>query len=537
MRKPSMGKLFDFVKEREILFGCCAALAGSLVVAFFSLDRTFFTFSTETDYIARNLREAQRFWNGEAMLLQFHPPFYSIVLAFVQTVFRNWFATGLVVSWISSTVVLITSFLFFYHLAGRSAAWGSLAGLATSRLFLTYSSFATQDMFFLAIYSSCFLLAITAMRKESRPLWALTGVAVGCALLTRANGLTLLLLLVFPWFQQRDLQGRLKDFGCILVAFIIVLGAWGVTAKLTHSPFGPRLGHVNLAMRYFPTEGDPYTVEARQQLMAKFHGYKDVILHDPLFIAKTYVKDFLQYLKRNFMSTELLAFPLILFALPGIFLLFFVPHGFFVVLFLIATASQICLLALKEYEARFYLFLIPVLAAGAGVCLQHLWTAIPRGWKRYTALLLFLPFLVPGMRDTQTETYRNLHAQDAELGEVIPAARNLIDPNGVLVCRKEHIPFYLGVRHEKLPDFKNFKDFHSWVAKISDTRPIYVYFGSDEKRSRPQLADLAFEEKAPGWLESISRSRTPDLWVLYRYQPEPVSAPAVRSRSGGNGKE
>lgn len=139
MRNAGAARLSELVKKREFLVGICAALAGSLVVAFLSFDRSFFTFSTETDYIARNLREAERLRNGEAMLLQFHPPLYSIVLAFVQFLFRDWFTTGLFVSWISSSVVLAASFAFFHRLFGRAAAFvpgstrGSPAGVGVRR--------------------------------------------------------------------------------------------------------------------------------------------------------------------------------------------------------------------------------------------------------------------------------------------------------------------------------------------------------------------------------------------------------------------
>jgi hypothetical protein len=510
--------------EKELIAGCCAALLASILVAFLAFSRNYFTYSTETDYIARNLTDALRLLKGEPMLLEFHPPFYSIILASFHGLFRDWFTTGLFVSCLSSAIVLITSFVFFYHFGGRYAAWGSLVGLISSRLFLTYSSYATQDMFFLALYSSCFLLAFLAMQRESRILWGVTGVVSACALLTRANGLSLMILLAFPWFQSRNIRDRLKDFACILAACIIVLAAWGIVAKLTGSPFGTQFGHVNLAMRYFPAEGDPFTIEARQHLISRFSSYKDVLLHDPQHIAVTYVKDCFQYLKRNFMSTELLTFPILLFSLPDIFILFLKPKNIFAVLFLVATIFQIALLGFKEYESRFYLFLIPVLAAGAGVCIQYIYTQIPQGWKQIAALILFLPVLIAGVKETRyalAGTYEDLHAQDEELGEVIPMARKLVDPTGVFVCRKEHIPFYLGIQHAKFPDVGNLAEFHVWVNDLTGNGPVYIYFGSDEKRNRTRVSELGSAERAPDWLKPLAQSRVRNKWILYRYDPLP----------------
>jgi hypothetical protein len=509
--------------KKDLIIGYSTAFIASFVVAYLSFDRSYFTFSTETDFIARNLVEAQRFLKGEPLLLEFHPPFYSIILALFYYVTRDWLTAGLVVSWMSSAVVLMTSFGMFHRIGGRFAAWGSLAGLMSSQLFLTYSSFATQDMFFLALYSACIFLVLLAMTKGSGILWGGAGAVLGCALLTRANAISLLVLLAFPWFQPRTLRDRVYDFSRILVACSAVIALWGLYAHLTGSPFGTRYGHLNLAMRYFSEEGDPFTVEARHHLMSKFSGYKEVLLHDPKDIAVTYAKDSVQYLKRNLVSSELLTFPFMLFSLPGIFFLFFQPAGSFPFLFFLATVLQIGLLGFKEYEPRFYLFMVPVLAAGAGVCLQSVWIRIPKGWKRAFALIIFLPIVVSGVKETKyalLDTYEDLHAQDKELEEVLSTTVPIIDPSGIFVSRKEHIPFYMNIRHAKFPDMKNMKEFRAWIEHLPEGKPVYVYFGSDEKRSRSRLGELSFRERAPDWLEPLAQSRFDNAWILYSYDPD-----------------
>jgi len=515
-------KLNNFFKEKELAVGCCAALLGSMMVAYFSIGRKYFTFSTEVDYIARHLMDAQRLLNGEPLLLHFHPPFYSIILAPFQIIFQDWFTTGLVVSWISSTIVMVTSFIFFYHLGGRYAAWGSLLGLMSSSVFLTYSSFATSDVFFLALYSSCFLLTILAIQKKSITLWGLAGVILGCALLTRSNALTLIILLAFPWFQSIDFKCRLKAFTCIFVMCLIVLGTWWVAATLTGSPFWAKFGPVNLATRYFPTGGgDPFTFEARQQAISRFTSYKDVLLYDPKFMIVTFVKDFFQNLKLIFLSERLLPFPLGLFALPGIFIFFFKKKNIFTILFLIATISQFILLCFHEYEARYYIFLIPVLGAVIGFCLHNILESISIGWNKKAALIFFLPFLLSGMKEIRysfAETYSILHAQDKEFGEIIPMAKKLVDPKGVIVSRGQLIPFYIGVPNVDLPDIRNLEDFRVWIENTPSRGPVYIYFGSDEKIWRPKLNELLLAKRAPDWIEPIAQSRSPNMWVLYRFK-------------------
>ena len=119
------------------------------------------------------------------------------------------------------------------------------------------------------------------------------------------------------------------------------------------------------------------------------------------------------------------------------------------------------------------------------------------------------------VRDIVSETYSELHAQDKEFGEVIPKARKFVDPKGVIVARREHIPFYIGVPRVNLPNVKSLEDFRVWVEKLPEERPIYIYFGSDEKKFRPQLGQLSSAQKPPDWIEPLAQSQVPNMWVLY----------------------
>jgi len=510
----------NLIKRNEVAFGVLVALLGSIIIALFSMGRTFFTFATETDYIARLIVEAQRLLSGKPFFLQFHPPFYSIVLAMIYLILNDWFSTGLILSYVSSVAVLVSNFVFFYCLAGRYAAWGCLFGMLSSKIFTTCSSSASQDLFFLALYSACFFFAILAFRYGSRRLWIPVGIFLGLALITRTNSPTLLILLVFPLVLLRNPRDRLRGFISVFLACLVVIGSWVFAARLTGSPIAPQLGQANLAMRYFPTEGDPYTIEARRELMSKFPGFTDVIAHDPSRLAAVYVKDFFKAFERTFRPQNLLAFPLNTLALPGLILLFFGQRNRFTILFLIATISQFALLNFKAYEPRFFLFLIPVLSAGMGLCVKFVWENIPKGLLRSCVLTLFIPFVFYGIIGSYKETYRNLHAQDVELKEAVPKVKTLVDlKEGIIVSRKPHIPFYVGARNVKYPNVENFDDFRTWLEGLRNGAPIYIYYGSDENRWRPNLRLLNYPEKAPIWLHFLDQGSGAVRWTLYQFIP------------------
>src|SRR4030043_1605525 len=97
---------FHNLEKKDKLLGLCGVLLGAGIIAFFSINRHYFTYGTETDYLGGFIKEAQRILDGRPLLLKFHPPFYSATLAFLQSLFHDWFLTGLLLSWISSVIVL-----------------------------------------------------------------------------------------------------------------------------------------------------------------------------------------------------------------------------------------------------------------------------------------------------------------------------------------------------------------------------------------------------------------------------------------------
>jgi Dolichyl-phosphate-mannose-protein mannosyltransferase len=512
--------------KSPLVLGCIGVAIGALVLAFISMGRNFFTFGTETDFLARNIAEAIRAEQAMPLLIQFHPPFYSLVLAFFKTGFSDWFTIGLLISWLSSAVVFLTSFMFYYYLAGRFAAWGSLVGLMSSNIFITYSCLATQDLFFLALYSLCFFSLMLAINRNSNTFWAITGIIIGCALLTRSNALTLLMVLAFPIVLLKKTEHKLKGFASLCLACMIIVGSWALGAKIIGSPFTPEYGHVNLAMRYFPTEGDPFSVKARGQLVSKFGSFKDVIMYDPIHVAKLYVKDFITMIKKNFGASNLLPFLWGIPAIVGVFLLFYHHHSAFALLFLLTTFAQIGLVNFKSYEARFYLFLVPFLSAGLGVFFQYSLKVIKGHRLRIGFCILLFLLSFPGVKWSYSTAYRNLHAQDPELSEAVDAIQKLVSGSDVIVSLKPHIAFYLGAKvfiddkYVKLPEFDNLENFRKWLLELSRRANVFIYFGSIEKRFRPQLRDLSNADNAPGWLEPMAASQDGKQWMFYRFRPD-----------------
>jgi Dolichyl-phosphate-mannose-protein mannosyltransferase len=489
------------------------------VIASLAFARTYFTFGVENDYLGGFVPEAQRVSAGGPLELTFHPPLYPIVLAAVHSAVGDWLATGLLVSGVMAIVVLVASYILFQRLTLPSAAWGALIALLTSPVFLEYAALAGSDLFYLAVYTLTLLLLLLASQRQSPVLWIASGVFLGATALTRSNGLTVLLMLALPWGQPHPLPARAKRFGWLAGSLVVTLALWAAVAKATGSPLWPTRVHMNLAATYFAPE-DRRNYDAIISLEPQFHSSWDVLTHDPAKLTRTYMRNLYTTALRVFASNHLLLFPINLFALSGLFILPWARGGRFLRLLLITAAVQLMLVNLTAYEARYYLFLVPLLGAGAGVCWERTLDCLRRpSVRRSAAALVTIPLLL-GFALTLRDVYTKLH-EDAELGEVVPQARQIIAPTSVLVARDPHLWFYLGVGPKYFPLVNELDELRRELEGTATTAmaPIYLYYGSNEQRARPQFNQLRFPQASPSWLIPVLESREAGAWVLYQFDP------------------
>jgi hypothetical protein len=108
-----------------------------------------------------------------------------------------------------------------------------------------------------------------------------------------------------------------------------------------------------------------------------------------------------------------------------------------------------------------------------------------------------------------------VHAQDGELGEIVPNLDRLIKPKGLIVARKPHIGFYAGSQVMTFPDVASLDELKDSML-MQAAQPVYLYYGSIERRLRPQFQQLLFPEASPAWLRAIAQSKIVGQWALYR---------------------
>jgi hypothetical protein len=499
----------------------------ALVLAALALGRDFATFGTETDFLSHTVPEGRRILGGEPLRLSYHPPLHAFAVAAAYLLSGDWFVSGLLIAGSGAVLALAGSYLLFRTLELDEAAVGAAVALCTSTVFLRYGAMATTDAFFLALFIGCLLLTALAARSQRPWWWAAAGACLGAALLTRANALSLLVLLAVPLLGSLSRRQRAQNFASLGGALLGVLTLWWGYAAATGSRPWTAGTYKNLALTYYAGGENRLSYEALVAASAPFDSLVDVLLHDPLRIARIYAHDGYHNTLLVFGGDGLLSFPLNLLALPGLVLLIgMARRNAMLACVLVAAATQFLLVNLKTYEPRYFLFVVPVLGAAAAVCWGMIHRSLPDRWMRWgvaAVLALFLAVTtVRGVRDAHAA----VHEDSLELSESVPVGQAVVPPGALLLARKPHLGYYTGAMPVPLPDLATLDELRDAVSAAEVRRPVFVYFGGAERLRRPQFAELQSGDTAPEWLSLVGRSTQPGVWALYRVETGLLKAAA-----------
>jgi hypothetical protein len=474
--------------------------------------RHYLTYGTETDFIDTFVPDARRFLQGQPMESGVHPPLYSIVIAVVYLVTRSWLRAGLLVSWISGVVALVSSFLLFRELCGRAAGFGALLGLLASGLFVFYWGQATSDVIFLAGFMvSCFL-AIRASRSGSVGLWAACGIAAGLCFLTRTNGISLAVLAVAPLLGPASTRAKVRAILALLGGMALPVAVLAVYAAATGSNLLPKRTYLSVAVTYF-ADRSHRNCGASLPAGERFTSMRDVLLFNPSAMARIYAFNLYGLLADG--VTKLIEMPLYYAALPGLVFLIGMDFSPALLVLVVVTVSQVLLVNVTYFQPRLYLFLVPWLGAAIGEMFRRI-AAAPWPKRMQPVVVSFLALLLLlGVGQAGAKTVYWLSHGEKELSEVVPQARREIEPGGTILEFRPQLAFYSKASPEPLPDLAGLAALKADAEARAQEGPLYIFYGLIERSCRPQYAALE-RDVPPSWLDVAARSRTPGGWVLFR---------------------
>ncbi|MEM6392274.1 MAG: glycosyltransferase family 39 protein [Planctomycetota bacterium] len=493
----------------------------------------------ETDYVFRFVAEAKRLMNGQALILDYHPPAYPAVLAMIKSLgVEDWLTVGLIVSVVSLGITALATYYTLHRVGGRAVALGGTLAFATCPLLLAFGIQATSDIFFLAVYSTTFAAFAHALHRNTPVAWALAGLSLGLTLLTRTNGIILLpllampLLSIFKWPASWIKPLRLTGFS--LAACLLPIAIWFAYAIPTGSPLKPVYTWSNLALTFYSPTEDRVSYDNMVLMRQQFTGTLDVLTHDPARIARVYFTDLTQLPGHLFFN--LLPWPIVALALPGLFGLFRKGRQPLTAVLFIATFLHILLLNCKAWDPRFYLFVIPLYGAGAACSLVWLWRApaVVPAWLRRAGVLAACLAALFAMNQARIGMWTHLPRWlNDEFAQSLDFARGVVPPGALLQSRKPHLGHYLDADVSSFPPVSTAADYERWLASIAEGRPTFVYIGHFEQNTQSYEALLADPGFPPPSLEQLAKGPTASglTWTLYRFHPPaPPASPTPSSK-------
>jgi hypothetical protein len=515
VRAARQAQSIDFVWPWRLI-SLIIGLTIILIITYSSLNREYFNFRVETDFLGSFIKEAEQVQNGGPLAVKYHLPGYPFVIAGVEALTGDWFVAGRIIAWVSSVFVLLSTYFLASGLLGRAAGAGVLVTIGASSIFYDHGAMVTTDMLFLAVYSSAILVFYRAYIGNNAVLWALAGVLLGVCVLIRINGIICFVFLALPFMRSIPRHEGLRDFLITGAGVFLPLSLWCAYALATGSPLTPTNTHVNLAQTFYADSfeglkhGDFLKVAD-----GAFSGIWDVLTFDPARIPLIYALNLSKYFVVA--STKLVFAPVLLLFGPGLLLLLFSRQPLFWWFLIVITLMHFGLVSLKDAQGRFLLFLLPVYGLGFAATITLIHERLSSSFPKFLFNSLLVVFVVTSFAFAGGASIKGMQGGEKELLESVPLVRAAIsEPEAVVISRKPHMSFYSGATSVFFPVAETITDLKASLIELDLQGAVYLYFGSSERQQRPGLSQLSSPEMAVDWLEPVASGNKGGGWVLYK---------------------
>ncbi len=505
----------DTLEKWEITIFWATILFSLGFFLFIAFDRSYFNYGTETDTIGGFIPEAKRILNGQPLALNFHPPLYSFALSIAFSISKHWLYAGIAISIISACIVYLSTYFTFKPMVGKLPAIWACIVTATSPVFLSYATQATTDLYFFALYSLTIWSAFHSFNSNSIASWLATGCLIALTVLTRANGVILLLLLALPLFANIKVPLKIKLISTCLTGIVICCGIWVIYALITDSNLSPGNNYRNVAMTYFGT-GNQISYESLNSIPENINSLFDVFIYDPKSFLMIYAKDF--YLLFADKLYTLLVFPFSKIVFAGILLiavLCWKNKNLF--LYTTITVAHILLINLKTFEPRYYMFLIPLFGIGIGMIISSLIRLLPSTKiTQFASAAIVVGFIIVSFWTAQSQAINWTYKNRTELNEFLPIAHSLIKDDDFFIARKNVIGFHTNSITPPYPNKNSIKELKQAICSnlAEKKKNIWLFYGAEEIKKRKQYQELLDPTSHDFFIPAAQGKQS--KWVLYK---------------------
>lgn len=479
-------------------------------------------YNVETDFYWSYIPQARHILEGSVPIEDYHGPVYPLVLAFISLFTKDLFHGGVILSTLSASFSLFFIFELLKRLLRADMALIGTLLVAVNTTFVRYAYTAGTDMVFLAFAaaSTYFLLRDEQVRW---PAIALSAFFAALGYLTRYNGLSAAvgvpaaIILANPFQLER--KERLRVAGIFLGVFLLTIAPWGIYCFVQKGSFFYNRNYLNIAYEMFAKGRmgwDQYWYGEAQ----KFTSLTQVVFADPILFITTLARNFVQHAVSDFKL--LLGWYTGVFSVLGIYGFIKYRPGARMVSYFIIGFAFFGVLLLVFYGERFSMFLLPIYAALAVKALSSPALAQYRFWKTIHAGGIIGIVLVLWTGVDSIEFNRvNIDSGPQEVVSIGSWFRQNSDESErgkIVVARKPHIAYYLGLQMEMFPMVDSYPQL---LAELKRVNASYLYFSVMEAGMRPQFQRLLDPRVAPKELRPLTFTTNPPA-VLYKVELDPT---------------
>ena len=497
----TMVQRFDRVKRWVVERSPLAALSLAYLIVWgvLSIWHSVPFASLETDGI-EYIQTARTIFTPGFAQGSFHGIGFPAAIWVVHLVLPDWFQSGKVVSGIAGLVLVATVYLLIESwFDRRTAVVGGLL-LITNFYVMAYSVIVMSDMF----AATLALLALLVLLRTEKPIrYAVAGILVGLAAITRYQYFGLIAAAAFIWLLETTNRARVRAVALYLGVFII---AAAPLLLLNWKTFGSPLANSN-----FANLGDWFWGAPQANSVNSWLDVFSVIAADPRYFA-------LGYFGRLFVDLPLYLAFLVNYTLPIAVIGWVLAlrrssnRKLWLALAFLAVYCAVTGIASLRVD-RYWLYAIPFVAAGGAYLVTRRWnTRLPIG----AALLVIL--IGVNLYGSAARLPRLEADQAPEFLRAAQFIQHDSPANAIILASRPQVA-YLADR----PGVALGKDLKHWteLSRIIETRGVQ-YVVMDERFGEahfPEFAPLldpaALARSFPSWQLVYSENVRPRI-VVYR---------------------
>lgn len=475
------------------------------------ITKQFASFGPETDFLGFFIKEASRFTSGQPLILGYHPPLYSITLGITNTIFHNFFFSGLIISFVSSIIAVILIYHAFTYLWGSSSGLGAVIFTLCNPVFLTSSSSAATDLFFFMLFYMTIYFSSLLYVKQNLRISIYLGIAIALATLTRTNGFILILLILTPFCTPN--RSSLKLCLSAFLSFTLVLVMWLIFAIYSESSLYPSANKYNIAMTYYGSKL-PGIGEGLIWAKNEFDSLSQVLMYDPKIIIKHYIYDFKRTI--SLIIKHGTGRPLVWLIIPSLIsIVLLPPRNRYLYLLAITYILQFLICSVMNYQSRFFLFFYPII--GVGMSFLVIKYSPGNSIKQWVFNCILISGVVLSLVDAALISSNKIYMDSDELSAATEAVNQLKTDQTIVISRKPHLSFFtktVNVRGGATSPLKQ--------LALAENEPyldyqILIYIGSTERKRWPKDVIETLQQARPSkQFNQIYRGEEAGGWKLFR---------------------